>query len=499
MISPRISLLLVSAALVVALAIGVDWLVAEWLAIGSSQARWWLLTITLALVTAALALLAHRERTIRRAVVERLDTLAHQDLHRLAANLPLADATHDAAWSRTTARLHGRLVGLARQVNELERERADLAKQSARFEAQSRRVRSVLSALGEPVLVVDKRDDVILTNSSADRLLALDRHNTEERALATLVQCQELIDLLTETRKNSTLTQQSRELELAAPDGTKRWFRVTARNMPTRPGDSDPDGTSQGAVALLQDISSQRQLQKRNAEFVSAVSHEMKTPLAGVRAYVELLTDGDAEDEPARQKFLGVIAAETARLECLVDDLVELARIEADPATTRRHVCDLDAVLAEATTALRAAAAEKRIEVVASGPTGIRVEGDPLLLVHAFEHLLSNAVKYTQPGGRVLVRASSGRAEVCVELEDTGVGLSDEDCRRVFEKFYRVPGHRGLAGGAGLGLPLVKHIVEDVHGGRIEVESQVGRGSTFRVWLPRVRSGQGTDAAGDTL
>jgi two-component system phosphate regulon sensor histidine kinase PhoR len=272
---------------------------------------------------------------------------------------------------------------------------------------------------------------------------------------------------------------------LPRADGTPLWYRVTARNIPTQPGDSDPDGTSQGVVAVLHDVSAQKAIQKRNAEFVSAVSHEMKTPLAGIKAYLELLADGDAEDEQTEQQFLQVIGAEAQRLQCLVDDLIELARIEADLAGATKHVRHMNTLLADALVAVGPEAEAKghrlRAEFCAADPL---VFVDCHMITQAATHLLSNAVGYTPNGGRITLRSRPAGHEACFEVEDTGVGLTPEDCKRVFEKFYRVRKDKDTTPGSGLGLPLVKHVVEDVHGGRIEVESTPGRGSVFRVFLP---------------
>jgi two-component system phosphate regulon sensor histidine kinase PhoR len=292
---------------------------------------------------------------------------------------------------------------------------------------------------------------------------------------------------LTETRRCKAFTQRSCEVEIAGEDGEPRWFRVSARNIPTQPGQSDPDGTSQGVVAVLHDISAQKTIQKRNAELVSAVSHEMRTPLAGIKAYVELLTDGDADDEQDEELFLEVIGAQTARLQCLVDDLVELARVEADLSGTTRRSQPLDDLLEAAVRAVEAEAKAKDVALrteLAGG--GLRLVADGQMITQAAVHLVSNAVKYTPPGGRVTVRSGASGHELTFEVEDTGVGLSSDDCRRVFEKFYRVAKDREMAVGTGLGLPLVRHIVEDVHGGRIEVQSTPGKGSVFRVCLPAV-------------
>lgn len=487
MLLPKWSLAATCVTLTVALALGVDWVAAEWLNIGSSQVRWWLLTTTLALAAAALAFLLGRERTLRREATQDAELLGRSGSHQMAlAGGATAGRSRPAnQWNRAFGRLQERMSGMARRLEELDRERAAYEHRAKSFESQSRQVHSVLSALAEPVLVIDKRDKLVLTNSSANRLLSI-KTDHEERALSNLVQCEQLVELLTETRRRQAFTQRSCEIELADEHGGAHWYRVTARNIPTQPGDSDPDGTSQGAVALMHDISTQRVLQKRNAEFVSAVSHEMKTPLAGIKAYVELLADGEADDPQAQQEFLRGIASQADRLQNLVDDLVELARIEADLAGQQKSEQPLVPLLEEALAAVHSAAQQKDIHLETDwSGHNLSVAVDRPLMYQAAFHLLSNAVRYTPAGGRVTLRAWDQGRNVAFEVADTGVGIASEDCQKIFEKFYRAADARLMGDGTGLGLPLVKHIVEDVHGGCVELDSKPGEGSVFRVLLAK--------------
>jgi two-component system phosphate regulon sensor histidine kinase PhoR len=271
-------------------------------------------------------------------------------------------------------------------------------------------------------------------------------------------------------------------LALANGDGKERFFRVNCRTLTSQ---QHAVGGERGAVAVLTDISNLKAIQKRNAEFVSAVSHEMKTPLSSIRAYVELLVDGEAEDDATREEFLGVINSQADRLQRLIDNLLNLARIEAGVVAVNKSAQSLNERLAEAVRVLEPTAEQKRIELTTEfSELYLGVLGDRDMLLQAAIKLISNALKYTHQGGRVVVRSRLHDKEVQFEVEDTGVGLSPEDCQRVFEKFYRVKKDREMAQGTGLGLALVKHIVEDVHGGRIEVNSEVAKGSTFRVTLP---------------
>lgn len=485
---PKLSPLLICAAFAVSVALAAEWLAAEWFHLGSPAARWTLLAMSVGILALWLALFLHRQRVIANGALEQLDLLGRMDWRQLAPESPGpggADSRPANEWANASRRLRDRLVGLARTVDELERERAAFESRARSDEAQMQRIHSILSALAEPVLVIDKCDELVLANSSANALFGFDANNVQRRALDTLVQCEQLVELLTHTRKCKAFTQRSCEIEIRGADGASHWYRVTARNIPTQPGQSDPDGTSQGVVAMLHDISAQKTIQKRNAEFVSAVSHEMKTPLAGIKAYLELLADGDAEDKQAEQQFLQVIGTEADRLQCLVDNLVELARIEADLAGASRLIHRLHVPLADALVSVRPEAEAKQLRIRAEFcDADPRVLADRHLIMQAARQLLSNAVKYTPSGGLVTLRSRQAGREACFEVEDTGVGLSSDDCRRVFDKFYRVAKDNDATDGTGLGLPLVKHIVENVHGGRIEVDSTLGKGSVFRVFLP---------------
>ena len=214
----------------------------------------------------------------------------------------------------------------------------------------------------------------------------------------------------------------------------------------------------------------------------------MKTPLAGIKAYVELLADEDVTDQALREEFLGVINSQADRLQRLIDNLLNLARIESGVVKVHKESCSLNELLKHAMDVLRPAAEQKRIALhaeLSSLYLAAAVDRDQML--QAAINLLSNAIKYTHPEGRVTLRSRLADQEVEFEVEDTGVGLSEEDQTRVFERFYRVAKDRDMAPGTGLGLPLVKHIVEDVHGGRLAVRSQLGVGSTFAVSLPHAK------------
>ncbi|HVX61686.1 MAG TPA: ATP-binding protein [Pirellulales bacterium] len=419
-----------------------------------------------------------QQQSVRRWLQQfhRLETRDFQD----AASEPSPPAGN---WSKPW---HGAMDDLLRlraqlseQLAEAEHARAALELRARRASEQAERALGILRSLPEPVIAVDAYDALLLANASAEQLFAIEPSNGR-RAITDFVRSEPLLASLNEVRRHQAPMSRTQELELDAPDGTRRWFSVTTNAMV-----SDGAADGRGAVAVLRDISARKANQRQNAEFVSAASHEMKTPLAGIKAYVELLADGDAEDEETREEFLDVINGQADRLQRLIDNLLNIARIEAGVVKVSKQSQPLNEILSEAHRVVQPAAEAKQIRLVHDlSPLYLGVLVDRDMMLQAAINLLSNAVKYTPPGGQVTLRSRLLDGEVSFEVQDTGVGLSPEDCQRVFDKFYRVDKDKQMAQGTGLGLPLAKYIVEDVHNGRLSVESRLGEGSTFQIRLP---------------
>ena len=404
----------------------------------------------------------------------------------------------DSTWLPVCQRLDEVFTDKTRRLREAEQSRTALEIRIRRNEAQTQKVAAILANLPEPVVAIEGYEELLMANHNAERLFGLAPGapgTVEKRALAQLAHCEKLVDLLRETRRRKTPTQRTSELEIAGSDGASQWYSVTARSFGEEHEGGGPDGAdSKGAVAVLRDISFQKTIQKRNAQFVSDVSHEMKTPLAGIKAYVELLLDGEADDKKSEEEFLNVINSQANRLQRLVDNLLNLARIEAGVVAVSKQSRSLNELLEEACQVIQPAADAKSIHLLIDlSPLYLSVLADRDMLLQAAINLLSNAVKYTAAGGQVTLRSRMDDAYITFEVEDTGVGLGPEDCQKVFEKFYRVQKDKDMASGTGLGLPLAKHIVEDVHGGRLTVRSKLGQGSTFAVSLPSAAQLQRTD------
>jgi two-component system phosphate regulon sensor histidine kinase PhoR len=481
-------------------AIGLCWVAEAWTGKPPLLARVVFLTGGAALAVLVSGLSAERHLYASNAARRYIDMLCQLDsdawLSGNAANAPDLPATN--SYRPVVASVKQCLQQMAERVEFAEHQRTAAEARIHRVVLERDQMREILSGLNDPVVAVDSFGDVILANAPATKVLQIAAPVAEHPAIETLTRCEALINLLTDARKRRVATHRTAEVSLPDDAGREHWFRISCRTIADDAGtDSTPSRAlsqasdalpaHQGAVAVLTDITHEKAIQRRNAEFVSAVSHEMKTPLASVRAYVELLADGDAEDEATREEFLSVIQSQTERLQRLIDNLLNLSRIEAGVVDVNKAPRSLNEMLEEAVNLLQPAAAHKRMQLTADlSPLYLGVNADRDTLLQAAINLVSNALKYTPEGGRVTVRSRLVDDSVVCEVQDTGVGLSLEDRQKVFEKFYRVKKDQQMASGTGLGLPLVKHIVEDVHGGRIEVESEVGHGSTFRIILPRL-------------
>jgi signal transduction histidine kinase len=247
-----------------------------------------------------------------------------------------------------------------------------------------------------------------------------------------------------------------------------------------------------GAVLVFLDVSELRRLEGVRRDFVANASHELKTPLTAIRGYSETMLDPELEPSLVR-KFAEVVKTNADRLQRIVDDLLDLSRVESGRWEIKPERLDLAKVAAEAWSAETAAATKDVALSLAIDPAAAGVYVDPAALRQILANLFSNALRYTPPGGTVTVHSEvapgpGGAAHWArVEVRDTGSGIPSAHLHRIFERFYRVdPARSRTEGGTGLGLAIVKHLVE-AHGGQVEARSQLGRGTTIRLTLPLAR------------
>jgi signal transduction histidine kinase len=249
----------------------------------------------------------------------------------------------------------------------------------------------------------------------------------------------------------------------------------------------DASGTDLGRLVVFRDVTQEREVDRMKSEFVSLVSHELRTPLTSIKGYVALIADGSTGELSAEQtEFLAIVAEDVDRLVHLVNDLLDVSRIEAGALDVRTEWVDLAVVVRDAAVRFRPGIQSSGQRLVLELPDNLpAVWADPDAIVRVLLNLISNAHKYTSAGGTITVRVSSNDEGLRVEVEDTGIGLSQEDQARLFSKFFRARDPAAAStGGTGLGLVIARGLVE-AQGGRLTVASSPGRGSTFAFTLPR--------------
>jgi two-component system phosphate regulon sensor histidine kinase PhoR len=351
---------------------------------------------------------------------------------------------------------------------ELERSLGDLSQQREKLEA-------MLDAMQEGVLVTDDDGSITVANRALRRmLLAGDLIGRQPIEALRNAELHDLLTLAMETRKPV-----SRELDF----GRIRRRRARVQVSPLS-GEK-----SRGVVAVFFDVTDLRRLETMRRDFVANVSHELRTPIASIRATSETLRGGALDEPETAREFVEIIDRNAQRLHRLVEDLLDLSKIEAKELDLRVEALDARASAEAAALLIRPAAEQKKTTLSVDAPEGLRLRTDARALEQILTNLIDNAVKYCPPGARVTVKAreatpETGRERVIFEVIDDGPGIDAAHLPRLFERFYRVDTGRSRAlGGTGLGLAIVKHLAEAL-GGQVSVESSLGRGSVFRVDLP---------------
>jgi two-component system, OmpR family, phosphate regulon sensor histidine kinase PhoR len=236
---------------------------------------------------------------------------------------------------------------------------------------------------------------------------------------------------------------------------------------------------------LLHDLTVVKRSEQLRADFIANASHELRTPLAAVSGFIETLRGHAREDEVARSQFLDIMSVEAARMRRLIDDLLSLSRIEMNEHVKPEGLIELESVVRQAVAALKPLAAQDGIVITLDAQPGLpRVIGQQDELVQLFQNLIHNAIKYGRDNGKVQVSIGQSDGQVVAAVRDDGEGIASSAIPRLTERFYRVDVKRSRErGGTGLGLAIVKHIISR-HQGRLSIESKLGEGSVFTVFLP---------------
>ena len=323
-------------------------------------------------------------------------------------------------------------------------------------------VATVLSVLRSSAVVVDDTDTVLKASAPAYALGLVRGSALLSEALAARVR---------QVRRDGQIREPA--VLMSRPGMPAR--HVTARVAPLG---------SRLVLALVEDRTRERRVEAVRRDFVANVSHELKTPVGAIRLLSEAVADA-ADDPEAVKRFAGRMLLESDRLSRLVQQVIELSRLQGDDPLEAPLVVSLDDVIATAVDTRAIDADSKRISIVTGGATGVEVFGNQEQVTAAVANLVANAVSYSEPDSTVLVSTRTDEERVEISVVDQGIGIPTGEVDRIFERFYRVdPARHRSTGGTGLGLSIVKHVAA-THGGEVRVWSVEGQGSTFTLTLPR--------------
>ncbi len=342
-------------------------------------------------------------------------------------------------------------------------------------EQEGAKLRTVLSSMFEGIMVTDEKGQILLVNPSMRKWLSLESDPVGKKPIEVIryITVQEVVDKIIENKQEVL----SNEIRISLPE--EKVLQINGAPILR-------DGKLEGVVLVFHDITRLKLLERIRQDFVANVSHELRTPIASIKGYSETLLEGAVDDKSVAKDFLRVIYQESERLASLIDDLLDLSKIESGRMEMEFAPCELHPIVAACVEALRKKAEEKGVKVlIAFGDEIPKVMADERRLSQVLLNLIDNAIKYTPEGGSVTISASQKDMCVQVDVSDTGIGIPEKDLPRIFERFYRVDKARSRElGGTGLGLAIVKHIVL-AHGGDVWVKSRLGSGSVFSFTIPK--------------
>lgn len=413
----------------------------------------------IALLSAAASLLV--SRLISRPIEEIRNVAETYSAGDFEASPPLSNIKEIGDLSRAmkgmAGSIHDKIRTITRQRNELD---------------------TVLNSMVEGVIAIDLNERILSINGTAARLFHVQERKSAGKSIQELARNTHLFGFVRRAlREDSPF-----EEDIAIwTDNKDRILHARASFL------LDAEGKRIGALLVLGDVTRVRRLENIRREFVANVSHELKTPITAVKGFVETLLDGALDNPNDARRFLDIIQKHAGRLEAVIEDLLRLSRIEqeAENGQVQFEETGLKAVLESAVLLCREKAESKGTEVRLDCDEGIRAMANPRLLEQAVWNLIDNAIQYSPGGTKVLVKAADEAEGIKISVTDQGPGISPEHIPRIFERFYRADKGRSRAlGGTGLGLAIAKHIIQ-AHGGKITVESAVGKGSTFIIHMKR--------------
>jgi two-component system, OmpR family, phosphate regulon sensor histidine kinase PhoR len=368
-------------------------------------------------------------------------------------------------------------LGRRALILETRRLQEDRQKQMLELSLEQSRLRTIISALDDGILVVNQQLDIVLFNNSFTSLLEI----KEPMKIGSAIQdClpdgifQQLEELF---RKNHSFKAIKQEIIIHPPAEKVVMFNTTPIQ--------DDDGELLGIVSVVRDITELKKIDVMRSQFVNMAAHELKAPLSAVQGYLEILVDESIDNSPEISKqYLGRSLARTKALVSLINDLLNISRMEA--GTIRREIepIDLSTLLVDLISSMQTEIDEQQLAVKSLWGKDLYVDADRDELSRLFKHLIGNAIKYSQPHGDIAISTEIENNYIKTKIVDTGIGMTEDEQNRLFEEFFRAKNkHTRSITGTGLGLSIAKKIV-DAYAGIIEVESDFEKGSTFTVLLP---------------
>jgi len=398
-------------------------------------------------------------RRISRPIEQMKETAKHFASGQLDLRVPIPNATE--------------LAELAQALNEMAQQLQDKINTVTKQRNESE---AILSSMVEGVLAVDSAGHIVSINKAAANFLSLEPTKAQGRNVEEVIGDIDLQKFVQDTLNS----EQPTETDIFLPSNGGRFFRLNGASL------TDSKGNRSGAVVVLNDMTQMHRLEDVRRDFVANVSHELKTPITSIKGFVETLLEGAINEPKQAQHFLKIIAKHSDRLNAIIEDLLNLSRLEED--SEKRKISfeklPLKPVLSAAIELSKTKAEEKQATIGLDCDKDIKAKINAALLEQAIVNLLDNAVKYSKPGGKVQIRTYLKNEKIAISVQDNGCGIEKKHLERIFERFYVVDkGRSRKLGGTGLGLAIVKHIAQ-VHSGYITVESKVGSGSTFTIHLP---------------
>ncbi len=374
-----------------------------------------------------------------------------------------------AAWAAEHSELFDLEQGINATALRLRDRLIELGEEKARLEA-------ILANMAEGVLLMDAQKRILMVNPAAEAMFGRPAEDVIGRDHLEITHHFDLDQRL--DRVLSSGEPELLEIKRARPEEQI----LECRLAPAGAGLKE----QRGLLLVLRDITRPRRLEQMRTEFVSNVTHELRTPLTSIGGFAETLLEGALDDPDTARHFVGIIKKESEHLSRLIEDILDLSRIESGKWKMQKAPVDLGALTQETSGRLRSKAENLGVHLEVIVPADIpTIPGDPHRLAQVLINLIDNALKYTPAGGKVTVSAEDEPQHVKLVISDTGTGMPKADLPRIFERFYRVDKARTRStGGTGLGLSIVKHIV-DAHGGTISVVSDVGQGATFTITIPK--------------